>query len=51
MTPVTVVILDSTNAVDEVRLVDHDLSSDRQWMGKSAYWAFRNNYNMLTFWG
>jgi len=35
-----------TREIVHNRTVDHDNPIARQWMGKTAFWAFRNNHEM-----
>lgn len=48
MTPVTVIIRDWNGNETQRKHVDHDDREDRQWMGKAAFWAMRNEHSMET---
>lgn len=46
--PVRVIIRDAKGTKITDKVVDHAINSDRQWMGKAAFWAFRNAHSMET---
>lgn len=31
------------------KIIDHDNSSDRKWLGAHAFWAMRNNRKLVTY--
>ena len=31
------------------RVIDHDNTGDRRWLGKHAYWAMRNGHSVTTY--
>lgn len=31
------------------KVIDHDNSSDRKWLGAHAFWAMRNNRKLVTY--
>lgn len=30
------------------RVIDHNKTADRQWLGKHCFWAFRNGHGVQT---
>lgn len=48
--PVEVITRDLSDldAPAKRRIIDHDLHSDRVWLGKHAFWAVRNNHSIMT---
>lgn len=45
---VRVIIRDQNGTATTNKIVDHANAADRQWMGKAAFWAFRNAHSMET---
>jgi hypothetical protein len=34
--------------IENERVIDHNSHSDRVWLGKHCYWAFRNGFGVET---
>lgn len=45
---VNVRVYDADGAEDQNRTGDHNTPEFRAWMGKTAWWAFRNNRRMMV---
>lgn len=37
------------SSVESTKVIDHDNSSDRKWLGSHCFWAMRNNRMVTTF--
>ena len=39
----------SLQQLESHKVIDHDNSSDRKWLGTHAFWAMRNNRKLVTY--
>ena len=37
-----------SDEIENERIIDHNNHSDRVWLGKHCYWAFRNGFGIET---
>lgn len=47
--PLKVITMDmKTGKITNERVIDHNDHSDRVWLGKHCFWAFRNGHGVQT---
>ena len=39
----------ASQQLESQKVIDHDNSSDRKWLGTHCFWAMRNNRRVVTY--
>lgn len=42
-------IAPASQQMESHKVIDHDKSSDRKWLGTHCFWAMRNNRKVVTY--